>query len=73
MFLKTKTKNDGNEVNIMIDQITAFYPTNATDKTQGSCVVLSNGITLVVEMSTQSIRGRITKVYGGPVKDQVKS
>lgn len=67
MFLKTKTKADGKEVNIMIEQIVSFAPLT-DDKTQGSTVLTSSGISFSVEMSTQSIRGQITKMYGGPTE-----
>lgn len=68
MFLKTKTKADGKEVNIMIEQIVLFAPLQ-DDKTQGSIVLTSPGISFSVEMSTQSIRGAIKKMYGGGAED----
>lgn len=72
MFLKVKNKSDGKELNIMIDQIVSFAPIS-DDKTQGSTVLTTSGVSFQVDMSTQSIRGRIVKMYGGPVEDQVKS
>ena len=67
MFLKTKTKADGKEINIMIDRVVSFAPLSDV-KSEGSVILTSTGISFSVEMSTQSIRGQITKMYGGPTE-----
>lgn len=68
MFLKTKSKTDGKEVNIMIEQIVSFAPLH-DDKTQGSSVLTTSGVSYSVEMSTQSIRSAFKKMYGGGAED----
>ena len=65
MFLKTKNKADGSEINIMIENIVSFSPSNPEDKTAGSSVLTTSGVSFAVEMSCQSIRSAIKKQYGG--------
>jgi hypothetical protein len=63
MFLKTKNKTDGTEVNIMIDKIVSFAPLGE-DKGAGSTVLTSTGVSFSVEASTRTIRSQIGKLYG---------